>query len=361
MSTHRPLRVVLAASGTGGHLFPALFIARGFLRAAPESQILFVGSGRPLEARVIDQNGFRRRVVVTVGLKKRGLRGVVQFLSLLPRAVAQSWRLLREEQPDIVIGVGGYASFFPVVLAALRGVPTWIHEAEVRPGLTNYVLSLVARRVSTAYRTAQMPFWARVTYTGHPINDALIDIGVTPPILHQPPRVLIMGGSQGARSLDQTLTELAPQLPPCELIHQARPESVDEVRARYQAAGVQAQVVPFIDDVPAAYRWCDLVIARSGAGTVREVAVVNRPAIFVPLPSAAGNEQLANAEALAALGKAVVCEEGSEFASRLLSTIRELLEPARYQEIASAPVGSDDLHAVKRIVEGCLRLTTPVG
>ena len=276
----------------------------------------------------------------------------------MPFVVVQSWKLLRRFRPHAVVGVGGYASFAPVALAVVRGIPTWIHEVEHRPGLTNYVLSLIVDRVSIAFPDAQLPRPQKGVYTGHPVKPEILAVGAEKGEPREPRHLLVMGGSQGARSLDNSVTSLAPLLAKrgIEVMHQCRPESGDSVKARYDEHGVRAQVLSFIEDVAQAYRWSDVVVARSGAGTVIETDIVDRPAIFVPLPTAAGNEQAANAELLVAKGRAEVVADDDALTTNLERAIERLFSPEVYRRMRrGAPVACGD-DAVSKITAGVLDL-----
>jgi UDP-N-acetylglucosamine--N-acetylmuramyl-(pentapeptide) pyrophosphoryl-undecaprenol N-acetylglucosamine transferase len=333
-----PLRVLIAASGTGGHLFPALYLAKALKRKDPEASIEFVGSGRALEERVIDRNGFRRHVITAVGVKNTGLSGVIRFLQLLPRTVIDSWLLLTEFKPQLVVGVGGYVSVLPILMARLRGIPTWIHEAELKPGLANWLLSLFATRCSVAFDDAEMPWWARVVRTGHPVREELQNWVKGEPERLPPKRLLIVGGSQGARSLDEaaaTIASVAKQQG-LEVLHQTRPENQSEVQAAYLAAGVSAKVVPFLDPISEAYQWCDLILCRSGAGTVMELGIVGKPVILVPYPFAQGNHQRANALTLVQCGKGMLVEEGEGFRERLAAVLMKGSDAQQYRSLWDA-------------------------
>lgn len=352
------LRVLVAASGTGGHLHPAVQIAKALQARNPDMRIEFVGAGRPLEEKFIDTAGFRRHVITISGLKKLGLGGLLQFVAALPRAVIGNWKLLSEFRPHVVVGVGGYVSFLPVTLAALRGIPTWIHEAELRPGMANFVLCWYARKVSIAFAEAKLPRMKNVVYTGHPVRQELKALQGRNVTEDAPRRLLIMGGSQGALAIDSTCRELAPYFTEksIEVYHQSRPENVSLVADAYRAAQTRHRVVAFIEDMAAAYSWADVAITRAGAGTVMEIEAVNLPAIFVPYPHAQGNHQAANAKTLVDRGKAVLVEEGPEFMERLRSAIERIFEKKFYREIFAKPCQARSLSAADQIAQGCLDL-----
>lgn len=351
-------RILIAASGTGGHLFPALYIALAFQRADPRARIAFIGSGRPLEAKLIDSRGYTRHVIRTVGVMNRGLRGVVEYLLTVPLAVLETQRILRQFSPHIVIGVGGYVSVWPVVLGRLGGAFTWIHEGELKPGLANWLLSLVAHRTSIAFEQARMPSWARVVYTGHPVRPELRDLSCDWERGAVPRRLLVMGGSQGAQAIDEACEALSAKFISWgfEIMHQTRPENVDRLKASYEKAGVKASVLPFIDDLARAFEWCDLVLSRAGAGAVMELGVVNKPAILVPYPHAQGNHQLANARTLCDAGKALIVEQGSDFELRLSKALEQLRDPSEYAAFLSRPGVTRSTSAADEIVRNCLKL-----
>jgi UDP-N-acetylglucosamine--N-acetylmuramyl-(pentapeptide) pyrophosphoryl-undecaprenol N-acetylglucosamine transferase len=364
--------VLIAGSGTGGHLFPALHIARALKEANREVEVLFVGSGRPLEATILDPTGFRRTTIPTVGLRRRGVRGAWQWARGLPRLLGALYTLFREFSPDLVIGVGGYASVGPVVFGRLTKRKTWIHEAERSPGLANLFLSLVSHRVSLSVEQCRMPFWARTVFTGHPVRQDLFDPSMQKSSLSCPPRILILGGSQGARSIDTALGTLASRLAErnIELLHQARKDDVDEIQRAYASALTSAKVVSFIDDMASAFKWSDIVITRSGAGAISELKAVGRPGIVIPLPNAV--EQRENAEAIAKGGVVTVVADDPSLATSLLAALDELLIPEVYQmrarlSTAAQPSTNTDkpssheepVNAALAIACGALSLLTP--
>ncbi|MBN8549037.1 MAG: UDP-N-acetylglucosamine--N-acetylmuramyl-(pentapeptide) pyrophosphoryl-undecaprenol N-acetylglucosamine transferase [Deltaproteobacteria bacterium] len=352
------IRILVAASGTGGHLGPAVEIAKAIRRKEPSAQIEFVGAGRPLEEKFIDAAGFRRHVISIAGIKRRGLRGVFEFFAALPRAWKATSALLTDFKPQLVLGVGGYVSFLPVTLAAWRGIPTWIHEAELRPGMANFFLCWYASKVSTAFAGAKLPNMKNVVYTGHPLRQELKSLQGRHVTDDAPRRLLIMGGSQGAQAIDLTCKELAPFFTErsIEIFHQCRPENVDVVADAYRLAQTRHRVVSFIDDMAAAYSWADVGMSRAGAGTVMEMEAVNLPAIFIPYPYAQGNHQAANANTLVAKGKALVVEEGAHFKSRLQSALEKMFTREFYRQMFLKPCETRSLNAADEIAQGCVEL-----
>ena len=355
--------MLIAAGGTGGHIFPALEIGRAFQRLSlqsvlPPVRVEFLGSGRPLEKQLLAAAGFARHEVPIVGLQNRGLSGLLEFMRLLPGAAWAVWRLLSAYRPHVVLGVGGYVSVLPVITARLRGIPAWIHEAELKPGLANYCLSFFAAKISSAFKEAKMPFAYKVVYTGHPVREELKEIRAKARRPERAQHVLVLGGSQGARTLDTALPALAPFLKEqgLEIWHQSRPENVAQVLKAYQASGILARVSAFIDDIVEAYDWADIIISRSGAGTVMEIGVVDKPAIFVPYPFAQGGHQKANALTLVNQGKALLVEEGEAFEARLKEALTKLIEPEFYKEMQLRFFPGRCTTAAATIAQGCYEL-----
>jgi UDP-N-acetylglucosamine--N-acetylmuramyl-(pentapeptide) pyrophosphoryl-undecaprenol N-acetylglucosamine transferase len=351
------VRVLIAASGSGGHLLPAVFIANAIQKEAPNAEIQFVGSGRPLEEKVIVARGFKRTVVELTGLKGLGVVGLFKFLVRLPKALLSVWRLLGEFRPHVVIGVGGYVSVLPVLAARLRGIPTWIHEAELNPGMANSFLGRFSSRVSVAYEKTTIGSSGSRVHTGHPVRPEMAD--VKPVSTEAPKNLLVLGGSQGAKSLDRTLASLAPKLKELgvNVMHQSRADQVSGLEEAYGRAGVQAKVFSFTDDMVGAYSWSDVIVARSGAGLVLEIGVSGRPAIFVPLPNSQGGHQIINAEMLEKPGRALIVLEGDDFEGRLLGALSGILKPDNYRKMCAVRIESRGLTAAGAIAKGVLQLS----
>jgi UDP-N-acetylglucosamine--N-acetylmuramyl-(pentapeptide) pyrophosphoryl-undecaprenol N-acetylglucosamine transferase len=358
----RPLRVLVAASGTGGHLIPALHIVDALREVAPGAVVEFIGAGRPLEDKLIVGRGNVRHIVASAGVKRRGPLGLLQFGARLPVGVFQCARLFRRFKPDVVVGVGGYVSVLPLVVARLMGIPSWAHEAELHPGLANKVLGYVADRMSISFKETRIKGRARTEFTGHPVRPELR--GVDRNSLRQgaPRHLLVLGGSQGARGLDEAVAHVGELLRSrdVEVVHQCRQENVDLVLNSYRAAKVKASVVSFIDDMAGAYEWSDVIISRAGASSVAEISCVNRPTIFVPYPFQQGTHQSDNARALADLNKAFVVEENQpNFGARLTESLERLLTPETFQAMKDAPCEPRGLEAARAIASGIKGLARP--
>ena len=346
--------MIVAGGGTGGHLFPGLAVAEQWA-GGDASSVLFVGSTFGIEARVIPQTRFAFRPIPIRGLRGRGWRGAFELATQLPAALLRAWRILGESGADLVLGVGGYASF-PVVAAAwLRRVPTVLLEQNAHPGLANRVLGRLARRVCTTFEAANGYFPAgRVVLTGNPVR-AFAAAPATP---HTGFTLLAFGGSQGARRLNQALADAAPALraaiPGLRVVHQTGAADRDALAARWAAAGVDADVRPFIDDMGAAYAAADLVVCRSGATTVAELTALGKASILVPYPFAADDHQRANASVLSERGAAVLVLDRDCSGEHLAATVIDLAgDRARRQamEHAARQLGVPD--AAARVVATC--------
>jgi UDP-N-acetylglucosamine--N-acetylmuramyl-(pentapeptide) pyrophosphoryl-undecaprenol N-acetylglucosamine transferase len=326
------MKLVIAGGGTGGHLFPGIAIAEELKARDPSAEVLFVGTVRGIEARVCPQQGWPLRTIDVTGVKTVGAFGAVKGLLRVPRALWQSRRILKEFRPDAVVGVGGYASG-PVVLAArLRGLPTGILEQNSIPGLTNKILGKFARAVFLAFDETRRFFRPRrVLMTGTPIRLQLKAKLVQAAAARAAGKhVFVFGGSLGAKAVNALVVQAAAELRRAgvafTLTHQTGKDDHEATLAAYRAAGVDAEVRPFIDDMAAEYARADLVVARAGAATVAELTAVGRPAILIPYPHAADDHQTVNARAVAAAGGALVLEQATLTGERLAAAIRELLD-----------------------------------
>ena len=286
--------------------------------------------------------------------------GLFQFLLRLPLGVLQLLLLYRKFRPQVVVGVGGYVSVLPVIVARIKGIPTWTHEAELHPGLANKVLGYFADRMSVSFLETKIKGRVRIEHTGHPVRLELKAVDCTTIRKEAPHRLLIIGGSQGARGLDLAVSEITETLKArnIEVVHQCRAEHMDLVVNGYRAAKVSASVVPFIDDMVGAYEWSDVIISRAGASSVAEIACVNRPTIFVPYPFQQGTHQSDNARALVALGKALVVEEsGPEFGRRLREALEKILAPESFRSMKRATCELHGLEAAQTIARGIVAMT----
>jgi UDP-N-acetylglucosamine--N-acetylmuramyl-(pentapeptide) pyrophosphoryl-undecaprenol N-acetylglucosamine transferase len=332
---------------------------RALKELQPDACVEAVGTGKPLEETVIVANGFVRHVVSAAAIKQRGVLGVLKFALTVPKGVSECISLFRKRKPDVVVGVGGYVSVLPLVVARVMGIPTWIHEAELHLGLANRLLGFFADRISVSFEQTKVRGRARPVFTGHPVRPELR--GVNREFLREgaPQRLLVLGGSQGARGLDTMVSAIGTLLHErgVEVVHQCRSENIELVVNSYRAAKVKASVVPFIEDMTGAYEWSDVIISRAGASSVAEISCVNRPAILVPYPFQQGTHQTDNARSLESVGKAIVVEETQpHFTSALLEALTTLLDPERYRHIKVIPFEPRGLDAATSIAQGIVAI-----
>ncbi len=359
MKSIGPLRVVIAGGGTGGHVVPALAIGRA-LRDEHGAELLFVGTARGIEARLVPEAGFRLELVRSGQLKNVSVGIRLKTLADVPLGVLRCVRLLRAFQPDVVVGVGGYASGPAMMAALLLRVPTLVYEPNAAPGLTN---RLVGKRVSAAaVNFAQAMKWFRnAEVTGVPVRAEIFAIGPKP--AGSPLRLLVTAGSHGALVFNETMPKIAARLlaavPGLTIVHQSGPRRLEETRAAYLASGADEarwSVEAFLTDMPAQYAAADVVLARSGS-TVAELCAAGRASVLVPFAAAADDHQRKNAEVLVEAGAAVMLLQKDVTEETLLAELEGLLlDDARRVEMAERARSLAKPGALERIVGMVVRL-----
>lgn len=352
------MRAVLAGGGTGGHVIPAIAIAQE-LHKRYAAECLFIGTARGVENRLVPAAGFRLQLVKVGALNRVSLATRLKTLFDLPRAIVSAGRMLSDFQSDVVIGVGGYASG-PAMMAAIRKrIPTLAFEPNYVPGFANRA---VARFVSAAavHFEHTGEYFRNPTVTGVPVRPAFFQIPKKP---YEPglPTLLVFGGSQGARAINQAMVRALPalkqRLPGLHVLHQTGERDYNETRDGYARAGVEAEVQKFIDDMPAFFARADLILCRSGASTVAEITAAAKPAVFVPFPLAADDHQRRNAEALEQAGAAVVLEETKLDEVWLVDTLTALLDDSgRLARMSQAACSLAHPDAAKDIAELAMKI-----
>lgn len=350
-------RVIIAGGGTGGHLFPGLAVAEVLKQRAP-TEIVFFGSSYGIENRVVPKHGYRLVLLPVRALRGQGSLGLLVSSIRLPLSVIGAWRRLGEIRPELVVGVGGYASAPAVLAAWMRRIPTVLLEQNAHPGLTNRLLGKLADRVCITFPESARHFpRARTVETGNPVR---------PPAGRGEKRngafaILIFGGSAGAHRLNEVGVDAVAALrdkgPMPRIVHQTGEADLDWVKSRYRALGIDADVRPFIDDMPSAYTAVDLVVCRAGATTLAEITALGKPAVLIPYPYAADDHQRKNAESLVARGAAVMIldrELTPENLSRAIHRLRDDPESLRAMSASSRALGRPG--AAERVVDVCLEL-----
>lgn len=328
-------RLLLAAGGTGGHIYPGLAIAREFQARRPRAEIVFVGTARGLEERIIGGAGFEVHMLRAEPLRGGSLgRKVKGALALFP-AIGDANRLLREFRPDAVVGVGGYISGPLLLVAALRRIPTLILEPNFDPGLTNKWLARFVDAAAVGWEDTTRHFRGKAFVSGNPIRPEIAAVPDTETGAEL--RVLLFGGSQGSRILNDAMVAALPLLAgDLAITHQTGAADLERVRAAYAEAGRQARIEPYLPDMGREYARCAIVVSRAGATTCAELAAAGRGAILVPL-ELAGAHQRHNAKALERAGAAVVIPEAELTGTRLAKTLNALAtDPEKYVAMGSA-------------------------
>lgn len=336
------MRVLLAGGGTGGHLFPGIALAEEIVTRHPKNDVVFVGTDRGLEARVVPQNGFVFEAIKSRGLKGMGPVQLLMGLLMVPVSMWSAFSLLRKYRPDVVVGVGGYSSGPVVLMAWLMRIPTALLEQNALPGLTNRILG---RFVSAAFLTFEAAIpgfpYSRAHVLGNPIRRGLLENFLRPKVEHGTFTLLIFGGSLGAKGLNARIIEMLDQLGDLKgqvkFVHQTGKSDLETVKAAYAQRGIEADVREFIDDMASAYLGADLVICRAGATTLCELTICKKASILVPFPHATDDHQAVNAKALVDAGAAVMFREAELTGEKLAATIRSLKnEPERLARMEKA-------------------------
>jgi UDP-N-acetylglucosamine--N-acetylmuramyl-(pentapeptide) pyrophosphoryl-undecaprenol N-acetylglucosamine transferase len=357
------LRVLIAGGGTGGHIYPALAIGHE-MKTRYGAELLFVGTPRGLESRLVPQAGYQLELIRVGQLNQVSLGTRLKTLIDLPAGLLQCIGLLRKFRPHIVIGVGGYASGPAMGAAILRGIPTLAFEPNAVPGMAN---RLVGRRVAAAAVNfaPAMKFFRNAQVTGIPVRADFFHLAPRPPAAA--PHLLVFGGSQGARILNTVMPQItAPlleQLPNLTILHQAGARHAESTLAAYQASGAPPdrwRVAAFLDDMPRQFEAADLVLARSGGSTVAELCAAAKPALLIPFALAADDHQRGNAEVMARAAAAQMLLESELTPERLLASLRNLLAaPAELRQMAENARTLAHPDAAERIGAMAMALAKP--
>lgn len=370
-------KLLLTGGGTGGHLFPAIAAAEAFCQEYPNTEVLFVGTKRKMDAQALKNYQFKSTTIYCYGLKGKSIIELIKGLAVLPVSCLQSlWKLLCF-RPDVVIGVGGYVTGPVVAMAKLLGIATIIHEQNSVPGLANRKLGKLVDKVCISLPQSRKYFPEnKVELTGNPVRENIAQLArqtkkqkVEATTEHNPVEeevvplcILVLGGSLGATALNQLVVdaftgEYRDKLAQITLIHQTGARDADWVATEYETAGRTVQSQAFITDMTAVYEKVDFLVSRAGATTLAEIAVLGKPAILVPFPSAADNHQVTNAEYYVQGGGARVFEEAGFTSSELAENILDLVNnPEKLQEMSVAQKSLGEIDAAEKMVTICKKL-----
>lgn len=350
------MHVLIMAGGTGGHVFPALAVAED-LRARGHA-VSWLGTARGIEARLVPQAGITLETIGVSGLRGKGFTALLAAPWRLMRALWRALAVLRRVQPQVVLGMGGFASGPGGLAAWLQRVPLVVHEQNAIPGLTNRLLARLAHTVLEAF-PGSFPAARGAQVIGNPVRPEIA--GLPAPAerfaaRNGSRRVLVLGGSQGAQALNESVPHaLLKANVSCEVWHQTGTAMERDVAAAYTQHGIQARTAAFIDDMAAAYAWADLVVCRAGAMTVSEVAAAGVAAVFVPFPAAVDDHQTHNARVLEAAGAARIVQQRDLTPGVLANMLHELLhDRARLQRMAEQARTQAQPQATRRVADACL-------
>lgn len=342
------MKVLFAAGGTGGHIYPAIAVANELLRRDSTSEILFVGTVRGLESKIVPDNGFQLSLIHSSGLKNVGLVGKLKGFSVLPKSFLEARHLMKQFRPHVVVGAGGYVSGPVLMMAAIMGIPTLVMDSNALPGFTNRQLARFVDKAALTFDEALPFFGKKGVVTGNPVRKDFFSIGQKErtDVFH----VLIFGGSQGARAINNavadSLAELAELEGKISFTHQTGEGDFEKIRELYNRSEFSgADVRPFITDMVSEFAKADVVICRAGATTCAELAAAGKAAVMIPLPTAADDHQRKNAEAMERAGAARMILQRDLNGKRIADEIRAFVansERIAPMEAAAKSLGRED-------------------
>ena len=333
------MKLLIAGGGTGGHVFPALAIAREWLSRGTAREVVLVGTQRGIEMKLVPQAGLPLETLRVAGLKGKGGATLLKNLTMLVPAMLDARRVLTKHKPIAAFGVGGYAAG-PMLLATwLARVPNIIFEPNAEPGFTNKLLARISARIATGYEVSAQSWGKKAIVTGCPVRPEFF--AILPRKLEKPFRLLITGGSQGAlpinRAFLDSMDRLAPRKNELRIVHQTGERDYDAVRTAYARREILAEVVPFLTNMSERFAWADVIVCRAGAITAAEVAAAGRAAIFIPFGRATDGHQLRNAQEISQAGAGRLISESDLSADKLTSEIFSLLDqPQEIEKLSTA-------------------------
>lgn len=340
--------IAISGGGTGGHIYPAIGIAKELVQLVPEIEIVFIGGRERLESTIIPQHGFRFLPIPVAGFPRKLTWRWLPVISQVFSGFVRSLWLLRKLKPSVMVGTGGYVCGPVLFAASLLGIPTVIQEQNAYPGLTNRILGRWAKAAYLAFETATAHFPTDIAkVTGNPIRRTIGSVKRERAIyeqlgLHPELKTLfVMGGSQGAQAINQIVVDALKNLDPLhqqlQIIHQTGKADYKEVKEHYRSSSLKHLVQPYFDPIEAVYSLADLMVCRAGGMTISEITACGIPALFIPLPTAAGDHQRLNAQAMADRGAGIVLEQAILTGTNLAEhAIQIITDPVKLQQMADA-------------------------
>jgi UDP-N-acetylglucosamine--N-acetylmuramyl-(pentapeptide) pyrophosphoryl-undecaprenol N-acetylglucosamine transferase len=347
------VKLLIAGGGTGGHVIPAIAIAREWMSRGNEREVVLVGTQRGIEMKLVPQAGLQLETLRVAGLKGKGGATLLKNLAMLGPGLKDAFRVVNEHQPVAAFGVGGYAAG-PMLLATwLRRVPNVIFEPNAAPGFTNKVLARISERIATGYEISALRWGKKAVVTGCPVRPEFFTVEPRKP--EKPFRLLITGGSQGALPINRTVVDamdrLAMRRGDLAIAHQTGERDYDAVRTAYARREIHADVAPFFSNMAERFAWADVIVSRAGAITAAEIAAAGRAAIFIPFGRATDSHQLRNAQEMARAGAGRLISEPELTAERLTAELFSLLDqPAELEALAKNARNLARPHAARDIV-----------
>lgn len=364
------MRVLIAAGGTGGHIYPGIAVAKEILRRWPDSEVRFVGTARGLEMKLVPQAGFELSIIDSAGLKNVGASARARGLVVLPKSFFAARSLIRAFRPDVVIGAGGYVSGPVVLTAALLKLPTLVMESNALPGWTNRVLARFVDKAAVSFDAALAYFRGKGVVTGNPVRHEFFEIPARQRDASQF-SIMVFGGSQGAHAINEAMIAALPHLADLRdvlrITHQTGEKDFEKVRTGYLDAGWSGRVDVrrYIDDMVVSFGNADLVISRAGATTTAELIAAGKAAVMIPFPLAADDHQRKNAEALEAEGAATMILQqhltGATLAGEIEKLVRSPDEVRKMEEASRGLARGDAAAAVVDLVEKLVGASTVDG
>ena len=365
--SNRPLRVVIAGGGTGGHLFPGIAIAQEFETRNSATRIIFVSTGNPMEKSVLSKSGYELRCVTAAGIKGRGIWNQLVSVLKIPRGILEARRIFKDFSPDLAVGLGSYSAGPVIIGAWLRRVPIVIHEQNILPGITNRILARFADRIYISFENTKSNLDSRkVQWTGNPVRNELFEYSEGQAADKKENTgsktftVLIIGGSQGAHTINMAVIEALEAFKNkahLHFVHQTGAADERQVKEAYRRNNIRCTVQSFFDNMAELYSRADLLICRAGATTVAEISALGKAVIFIPFPHAADNHQVLNAALLSNEGAAEMISENDLSAEILSQKIAHYADHRKeLDEMAAKARRFGNPAAARNIVDDCYLL-----